>query len=416
MKQILFTGEDCSLVIELESDTVIPGSFINTEFNKPNDYRVQQLNKIADLANQAISKAVQNNKISINTTSQVLKPDTITKVSLSSVVSKSMTPGKPLERVIDAPVAAPAIELKALAPVNTDKIAINVKNSITVPVTFAQDGTQNVYLNGVPKATNLVSTYDDVMRHFAPADGKIFVTGYTSSKFSIIDKYFIKTNVAVTRKSYYSLSDLPIPVSAPALDLTKTQNFNVTLTPNISGGFDAHLETLIAPKPISLAVKKEPLFKNPGIVSMATGINNVPTKALADFTNNNAVRTKIRLLIPGLNYYAMILSEDTISGINEYVLYLDTENPIKYIDLGNGLTIFSYLRQDDQPDLTTNMILYDGYVEEPKIISEVFIDRGLNTAYEKVKKLKNVKSINELTKMGLGYYKINTRGYNFKNV
>jgi hypothetical protein len=57
---------------------------------------------------------------------------------------------------------------------------------------------------------------------------------------------------------------------------------------------------------------------------------------------------------------------------------------------------------------------YDGIIEEPKIISEVFIDRGLNSAFERTKKLKNVRDINELSKVGLGYYKINTKGYNFK--
>jgi hypothetical protein len=60
------------------------------------------------------------------------------------------------------------------------------------------------------------------------------------------------------------------------------------------------------------------------------------------------------------------------------------------------------------------MVIYDSLIEEPKIISEVFIDRGLNSAFERVKKLKNIKNINELTKTGLGYYKINTKGYNFK--
>ena len=134
------------------------------------------------------------------------------------------------------------------------------------------------------------------------------------------------------------------------------------------------------------------------------------------YVNNNNIRTKIKFLVPGLNFYAMILSEDSNTGYAEYVFYLDTENPIKYIDLGNGLTIFSYLRLDNLPEETANMVLYNGYVEEPKIISEVFIDRGINTAFEKVKKLKNIKNLNELIKTGLGYYKINTKGYNFKNI
>ena len=41
--------------------------------------------------------------------------------------------------------------------------------------------------------------------------------------------------------------------------------------------------------------------------------------------------------------------------------------------------------------------------------------QGLNSAFERMKKLKNITSINELNKLGLGYYKINTKGYDFKN-
>jgi hypothetical protein len=69
----------------------------------------------------------------------------------------------------------------------------------------------------------------------------------------------------------------------------------------------------------------------------------------------------------------------------------------------------------EQPE-SANIILYEGFIEEPKIISEVFIDRGLNSGFEKIKKLKNVTTLNELNKMGLGYYKINKKGYNFKNI
>ena len=98
----------------------------------------------------------------------------------------------------------------------------------------------------------------------------------------------------------------------------------------------------------------------------------------------------------------------------EYILYLDTENPIKYVDLGNGLSRFMFMRSHNETEPTANMVIYDSIIEEPKIISEVFIDRGLNSAFERVKKLKNIKNINELTKTGLGYYKINTKGYNFK--
>jgi hypothetical protein len=73
------------------------------------------------------------------------------------------------------------------------------------------------------------------------------------------------------------------------------------------------------------------------------------------------------------------------------------------------------MRSHNQIESEANLVVYDGIIDEPKIVSEVFIDRGLNSAFERMKKLKNITSINELNKLGLGYYKINTKGYNFKN-
>jgi hypothetical protein len=111
----------------------------------------------------------------------------------------------------------------------------------------------------------------------------------------------------------------------------------------------------------------------------------------------------------------MILNE-TNTGYYEYILYLNTENPVKYIDLPEGFTIFTYMRSHIETEPTGNIVAYDGIIDEPKIISEVFIDRGINSAFEKIKKLKNVKSLEELNKLGLNYYKINTNGYNFKSI
>ncbi len=205
--------------------------------------------------------------------------------------------------------------------------------------------------------TKTISTYDDIIEHFKPATNKYFVTGTTDSKFTLITKYYRKENMAITD---------------PVIQKNKMRNF----AGNGSGETVEIFET---------------------------------------YEDNNLIRSKKQLLLQGLNIYAMILSENS-SGQNEYILYLNTENPIKYIDIGDNLSIFTYMRSHDEPAVTANIILYDTYIDEPKIISEVFIDRGVNSAFEKIKKLKNIKNINELTKTGLGYYKINTKGYNFKNI
>ena len=121
------------------------------------------------------------------------------------------------------------------------------------------------------------------------------------------------------------------------------------------------------------------------------------------------------IIIHGTDIVGMVLKIDKDNNIKEYILFLDTPFPIKYIDFGDNFTIFTYMRTKDIPNSNANISLYDGLVDEPKILSELFINRGANNAFEPVNRLKKVKTLNELTKIGLGYYKINTKGYNFKN-
>jgi hypothetical protein len=203
--------------------------------------------------------------------------------------------------------------------------------------------------------TKIISTYNDVIEHFTQSPNKYFVTGITDSKFNLISKFFNKRDL---------------------------------------------------------------LNNNPDRVKLIkyVGDNNNETQIVEEsLGNNNLIRTNIPLPIPGLDTTAMILNE-TNTGYYEYILYLNTENPVKYIDLPEGFTIFTYMRSHIETEPTGNIVAYDGIIDEPKIISEVFIDRGINSAFEKIKKLKNVKSLEELNKLGLNYYKINTNGYNFRNI
>ena len=211
-------------------------------------------------------------------------------------------------------------------------------------------------VTGYTTNTKIIATKTDVDDHFKDANDKYFVTGYTDSKFALISKFFKKNDIS---------------------NLTKKSN-------------NIEFVTLIGDE-----------FGNP-----------VPKPE--NFTLNYSLRTGIKFIIPGLDISAMILVDNPLNP--EYVLYLDTENPIKYIDFGTDYTIFKYMRSNIEQPESANIILYEGFIEEPKIISEVFIDRGLNSGFEKVKKLKNATSLNELNKMGLGYYKINKKGYNFNNI
>lgn len=440
MTQVLCNGGDYNILLNLESDTVLPGSFVNAEYNKPTDHKINQLNRLADMVNAAISVAVSNTQVNLISNAGIAEISTVQPKTLSSVVANVITPSfsKPIMaenapvsmnvNVMQSSVANNFISNQSAAPISRVSNNVSVANSInTVAANTAQlslsistDGAAPVVTPVVPVDPLLVSTYTDIVSHFAPGNGKVFVTGYTDSKFTVIDKYFTKTNVAQTRPSYRLRTDFVQPQVLTIAALPRTQNFSVSLAPAAKGysvsitpmRMVASVNVQAVQNPLATA---EPLLVKSGIRMLTGGINNMSVVQPAAFSENRNVRIKIKFHIPGLNYYAMILNED-ILGKAEYVLYLDTENPIKYVDLGNGLSIFTYLRRDDLPELTANMVLFNGYIEEPKILSEVFIDRGLNSAFENVKKLKNIKNLNELTKSGLGFYKINTKGYNFKNV
>lgn len=143
-----------------------------------------------------------------------------------------------------------------------------------------------------------------------------------------------------------------------------------------------------------------------------TNKNIINKRDINDMVN---LRIGVKVNIPSLDISAMILNENN-EGYREYVLYLDTENPIKYIDSGPNLTKFTYLRSHESYETNGNMIYFDGISEEPKITSELFIDRGSISVFNGVKKLKTVRSLNELNKVGLNYFRINKKGYNFKNL
>lgn len=94
-----------------------------------------------------------------------------------------------------------------------------------------------------------------------------------------------------------------------------------------------------------------------------------------------------------------------------YNIRLDDDIVIYYKDV-NGVTIFSFLPSyileysDDISFLLKYLIL----VDEPKLDSNLFINRGVNNVFESFRRLKTVANIQEMEKTGLGYYKMVSDG------
>lgn len=161
-------------------------------------------------------------------------------------------------------------------------------------------------------------------------------------------------------------------------------------------------------------IKKEHMRAYSDVGQNFTRKYGTDKKIIREDIKNELSRVGVKCGVHG-GVFAMILHESN-KNEHEYVLYLDTPNPIKYVDLSDGSAIFSYVRTpNEQQENQAQILLFEGFSDDPKIISEVFIDRGVNSVFEKFKKLKVVKDLNELTKMGFGFYKINTKGFDFKN-
>lgn len=190
-----------------------------------------------------------------------------------------------------------------------------------------------------------------------------------------------------------------LTVEKRSMDSNDIKNYFNTNDYFVTGTTDSKFETILKSY-ISLPVLSP--------VTETYGFNSVvPINAV----NDSEVIGK-KILLNGTDIYAMILRNDTVK---EYVLYVDTEYPIKYIDFLDGSTIFKYKAAPDYKIMDGKILYYNGLVDEPKILSEVFIDRGVNNVFEPVKRLKNIDNLKELMKVGLGYYKINSTGFNFKN-
>jgi hypothetical protein len=104
-------------------------------------------------------------------------------------------------------------------------------------------------------------------------------------------------------------------------------------------------------------------------------------------------------------FYGQVLSVG-----NEFTEY--TINNIDYYDYPNGRTLYivksSGLTSNDLIDIP---IIKDpklmGVVNPPEIQSEIFIERGKNSAFEGLQRLGEVDNLGDLTRYGFGFFKIN---------
>lgn len=88
---------------------------------------------------------------------------------------------------------------------------------------------------------------------------------------------------------------------------------------------------------------------------------------------------------------------------------------VDFYDYVDGSTIYF----ENSSGLTENMIeavpitkepILMGVIDQPQITSDVFVERGKNTAYEQIRRLGDVKTMSEMENYGYGYFLIEKKG------
>lgn len=133
---------------------------------------------------------------------------------------------------------------------------------------------------------------------------------------------------------------------------------------------------------------------NSGFTQEITNTHGNINKIINSRINNNGGRQ---------NLYDYILGASKDDLENTGIHYKDIDNrnsEIHYIT--SGLTEENSIMS---PYIKQEYLL--GVIEEPRIINNVNIDRGVNSTYEKNLKLGEIRSLSELEAYGNGFFKIN---------
>lgn len=105
-------------------------------------------------------------------------------------------------------------------------------------------------------------------------------------------------------------------------------------------------------------------------------------------------------------YGPQVINGTTVTGytINGIDYYDYPENITVYVTLSSGLTENDLVAL---PLVKEEVLL--GMIDEPQVQSDIFIERGKNSAYERIQRLGEVDNVGDLEKYGYGFFNITTQ-------
>ena len=136
-------------------------------------------------------------------------------------------------------------------------------------------------------------------------------------------------------------------------------------------------------------------------------VSGYTSSRITELANYGSVKYDVGLKYVNDIYVGAITNMTT--GVSGYTAY--TVNDIDYYDYSDGTTIFVVQSSGfTQNDLVAEPIVKDesliGIVSPPEIQSDVFIERGKNSANERLQRLGEVNNMEALTRYGYGFFNI----------
>jgi hypothetical protein len=150
-----------------------------------------------------------------------------------------------------------------------------------------------------------------------------------------------------------------------------------------------------------------PPFTGQSIPFLITGYT---TSSLSDLKQYGSVKYKPGIQVTGNTGVIGMYSGVSWDGL--YTAY--TINDIDYYDWSNGTTIFVA----KSSGLTSNMVVCEpivkndllmNIIDEAEVQSNIFIERGKNSALERVERLGEVDNVGDLVKYGYKFFNVNTK-------
>lgn len=209
-------------------------------------------------------------------------------------------------------------------------------------------------------------------------------------------------------------------------------DYTVLITKLQSSGFTFPFMNGILPPPITnygpdtryIGAQASDYYKSSGVITAYTESRVEDVKS---YSNNDQYKLNFDIE----NEIYLNFSGETVNGVNRvtrlgdpltYVFLADKNDPnigqitqkdgLVFNDsVINGTTTLSFRGQGwNQTNLSVSGITKEEYlfgiISKPEIKSDVFIDRGITTVFEKHLKLSEVRTLDELQRYGKNYFKV----------